>query len=353
MPVFVEDPAHLSKSRLRSDLIAHNVALPRAESKKEVYVGLYLKHIDQKNAADFSSDEEDQVEKVEEEAPEMLDPSGLTDDDLKATLLKHGVIAGPIVASTRALYESKLKKLLQPEAQQSLNGAEDAALYSDSEEEEDGDEEEDKESGSEQAGQEMVLQLEQTPETSQRACAPRHWEPSPKRNAGNVVESSTEWSRARCSQIPTGLSRTSSVAQPTGLGSGLPREPVTDIAKEMFPGTVPTPTGICATRRRSIKGAAGRPVVFKYPDTPVSPMTLERREVERRLVPIYIQILVFLIVTCLLYLIYLCVEDNSYNPFGALLDNLDQGSDGEDGLLLEPGTQDTLEPDPLSGQETV
>lgn len=61
MPRFVENPSHLSKSRLKSDLVAHNVALPPAMSKKEVYVGLHLQHIDHKNAADFSSDEEDQV----------------------------------------------------------------------------------------------------------------------------------------------------------------------------------------------------------------------------------------------------------------------------------------------------
>lgn len=58
---FVEQPAHLSKSRLKSDLVAHNVALPPAASKKAVYVELHLKHIDQKNAADFSSDEEDRA----------------------------------------------------------------------------------------------------------------------------------------------------------------------------------------------------------------------------------------------------------------------------------------------------
>lgn len=58
---FVEEPAHLSKSRLKSDLVAHNVALPPAASKKAVYVELHLKHIDQKNAADFSSDEEDRA----------------------------------------------------------------------------------------------------------------------------------------------------------------------------------------------------------------------------------------------------------------------------------------------------
>lgn len=60
MPQF-DDPARLSKCRLKSDLVAHNVALPPANSKKEVYVELHLKHIEQqKHAAEFSSDEEDQ-----------------------------------------------------------------------------------------------------------------------------------------------------------------------------------------------------------------------------------------------------------------------------------------------------
>ena len=64
MSQFVENPAHLSKSRLKSDLVAHDVALPPSKSKKEVYVGLHLQHIGQKNAVDFSSDEEDQVQDV-------------------------------------------------------------------------------------------------------------------------------------------------------------------------------------------------------------------------------------------------------------------------------------------------
>lgn len=72
MPLFKEDPAHLSKSRLKSDLVAHNVALPPAKSRKEVYVELHLKHVDQKNAADFSSDEEDQGEDVAVSLIELL-----------------------------------------------------------------------------------------------------------------------------------------------------------------------------------------------------------------------------------------------------------------------------------------
>ncbi|CAK6963901.1 LEM domain-containing protein 1 [Scomber scombrus] len=458
MPVFVEDPAHFSKSRLKSDLIAHNVALPPSKSKKEAYVELHMKHVDQKHAADFSSDEEDQVQEVaEEEDPddtEMPDPSGLTDDDLRAALLVHGVKAGPIVASTRALYEQKLRKLLQSDGHDKMNGTEKAVLYSDSEEEEENGEEDDEESGSEGAKQETVEQSGQTqkesrqvellfqkggyvypqcflPSSRLRARASRHREPSTKWNSGNVLKSS-EQGRSRCSQIPAGISRASSVDQRSGLGSGvpsasqsvmcndsfpsrkfsitemveegsltcflmesqtslspnvdterefngsnvqehwsrsnrldmpavdkknhsvyytpeastyerktkLPPEPVKDIYKDLIPDTKTTPTGIHATRRRPIKGAAGRPIQYAYPDTPASPTTLERREVERRLVPIHIQILVFFIVASLLYFIYACIEDNSFNPFVALLDILSQESDIKEGLLLQAETQD-------------
>lgn len=84
-----------------------------------------------------------------------------------------------------------------------------------------------------------------------------------------------------------------------------------------------------ATRRRPIKGAAGRPVQFVYPDTPISPTTLERREMTRRLVPIHIQILVFLVNVVLLYLIYVFVDDDSLDSVGTLLDDLNQFSDSE------------------------
>lgn len=89
-----------------------------------------------------------------------------------------------------------------------------------------------------------------------------------------------------------------------------------------------------ATRRRPIKGAARRPVQFKYPDLPASPMTLQRQALERRLVPLWAQILVFLILTCLLYLIYSAMEHSSNHPFVALLDNLSMGTETE-GLLLQ------------------
>ncbi|XP_060913595.1 LEM domain-containing protein 1 isoform X1 [Labrus mixtus] len=452
MPLLKEDPSYLSKSRLKSDLVAHNVALPPAKSKKDIYVELHLKHIDQKHAADFSSDEEDQIHDVEDADPEVTeipDPSGLTDDDLKTALLAHGVKAGPIVASTRALYEKKLRTLMQSNGKDHLNGAEKGVLYSDSEEEEGDEEEDDRDSGSEGEKEEAVEQEGQAqqersqvktyfqkggfvypqcflPSSRLRAQHPRNKEPTPKWNSVNALKSS-ERCRTQCSQIPTGNSIGSSVDQLSGLRSGVtsgsqsvmpndgssfssqafsitqmveemesrvslstsadtesglngsnvqdnwsrssrldmliqdkynmknktlyytpevspckgakkpPQEPVRDVFEDMFPNT-PTPTGIYASRRKPIKGAAGRPIQYAYPDSPASPTTLQRREVERRLVPIHIQIGVFLTVACLLYLIFVCVDDSSLSPVMALLDSLTQESDSKEGLQAE--TQD-------------
>uniref|UniRef100_A0A3Q2Q9T2 LEM domain containing 1 n=1 Tax=Fundulus heteroclitus TaxID=8078 RepID=A0A3Q2Q9T2_FUNHE len=426
---FVEDPAQLSKSRLKSDLVAHHVALPPAASKKELYVELHLKHIDQSNCADFSSDDEDPVHDVVGEDPEnatVLDPSALTDKDLKDLLLKHGVKAGPIVASTRAVYEKKLRKLLQSGGKEELNEAENAVLYSDSDEEEEGDEnkEEQEEPEGEQEQTAEALKLNQQ-RCNKRPCPLKQNEWSSKRNSKNAVRSS-EQTREHRSQIPAGISKVS-IAQHSGLRSGVPsgsqsvvsngcssrssqafsitemvvemesrtsptvcsdkelshsskqehrsrssrllkevedkdiivdqavrytpkdstcvkdtkppQEPENDILKEIFPDTNATPTGIYATPRRPIKGAAQRPIQYAYPKTPVSPTTLERREVERRLVPIYIQILVFFTVVYVLYVISVIVEDGS--SVMPLLESLNQWSDSEEGSPALDETQDT------------
>uniref|UniRef100_A0A3B4YLV1 LEM domain containing 1 n=1 Tax=Seriola lalandi dorsalis TaxID=1841481 RepID=A0A3B4YLV1_SERLL len=324
-------------------------------------------------------------EREKPEDAEMPDPSGLTDDDLKAALLVHGVKAGPIVASTRALYERKLSKLLQSDGHYQLNGAEKGILYSDSEEEEENGEEEDAESGAEKEKQtveqsdqgqqessqvpsgsqlvmasscsssssqtfsitEMVEEMESQRSLSTRTNTERELKWS------NVQE---HWSRSNRLDVPVVDKCTmtnQSVyytpgASPHEWGMKLPQEPVKDTFKDIFSNAETTPTGIYATRRRPIKGAAGRPVQYAYPDTAVSPTTLERREVERRLVPILIQVLVFLIVVCVLYLIYVCLWDTSFSPFVALLDSLNQMSDSEEGLLLQTEVQDTPAP---SGQE--
>ncbi|XP_030217846.1 LEM domain-containing protein 1 isoform X8 [Gadus morhua] len=320
MPVFEEDPAQLSKSRLKSDLVAHNVTLPTEKSKKDVYVGLYLKHIDAKNAADFSSDEEDQVvnqghvvachqEDTPEEKPsavDMLDVNGLTDDELKASLLKHGLNAGPIVASTRALYERRLLKILQSNmpSEPTVNGAGDTNAYSDSEEE--GDEEgQDEDSDSNDSRQEDILTLELSPENDKQPEQPK-WELCTPKNE-------------------------SAYYTPNASYKQTVKEGLTVVPTRLYPPAVPIPTGITATCRRPIKGAAGRPVLYKYPEAPpTSATTLERREVDARLVPVYAQVLVFLAIACLLYLVYACMEENPYHPLLPLLDGLSEALESQE-----------------------
>lgn len=63
MAEFLTDPSVLTKDKLKSALVANNVALPNGEQRKGVYVELYLKNLTSQNkrsgSADaFSSDEE-------------------------------------------------------------------------------------------------------------------------------------------------------------------------------------------------------------------------------------------------------------------------------------------------------
>nr|XP_054601653.1 LEM domain-containing protein 1 isoform X8 [Nothobranchius furzeri] len=274
----------LTEEPVRPLKVSHHVQQPPAASRKKGDLQQQLKHIHLSQAAGFSSDEDDPeqdgaVSGSDPKEAERLDPSDLTDDALRVTLLKYGVKPGPVVASTRALYERKLRTLLQPSGPEELNEAEIGILYSDSEGEEEKDERhEDKASGSEQDDREAAEMSDQTKPPS----------------------------------------------------SKLPREPVQDVLKDLFPNTRTIPTGLYAAPRRPIKGAAGRPVQLAYPDPPVSPTTQERLEVQHRLVPAYIQILVFFTVVCVLYFIYVNVGDR--NPGLALLESLNQWSEGEEGV---------------------
>lgn len=72
----------------------------------------------------------------------------------------------------------------------------------------------------------------------------------------------------------------------------------------------------------------------------LSPTTLERQEIQQRLVPLWVQIMVFLLVACLLFLIYSSIEEPLSSPFTALLDGL------HDAALIatsqdSPATDDT------------
>uniref|UniRef100_A0AAQ6IPT7 Thymopoietin a n=1 Tax=Anabas testudineus TaxID=64144 RepID=A0AAQ6IPT7_ANATE len=171
MPEYLDDPSVLTKDKLKSELLAHNVELPSGNPTKDVYVHLYLKNLTAQNKKHgtattldaFSSDEElpppvvsnrsrssgrKATRKTDKVRPDELDVTALTDEGLRDELLKHGVNVGPIVATTRKLYEKKLQKLLddgpaqppQPqlvltEIQVNHNGNSESDLYSDKEDE--------------------------------------------------------------------------------------------------------------------------------------------------------------------------------------------------------------------------
>ena len=64
MSGFLEDPSVLTKEKLKSELLAHNVQLPSGDQRKDVYVQLYLKTLTLQNQEKsqvtdtFSSDED-------------------------------------------------------------------------------------------------------------------------------------------------------------------------------------------------------------------------------------------------------------------------------------------------------
>lgn len=80
---------------------------------------------------------------------------------------------------------------------------------------------------------------------------------------------------------------------------------------------------------------------FKYPDTPLSPNSEDQQEVQRRQVPLWVQLVIFLIVTLLLYVIYSAMEDSLENPLTLLLEGLNQAAEVIEGELAAPAVEDT------------
>ncbi|CAM9359388.1 unnamed protein product [Lampetra planeri] len=160
MPGFAEDPQLLTKEKLKRELVAHKVALPAGEHKKEVYVRLYHRHVAPTSGADFSSDEEDDSgaapslhgadgvsssDGVSKFPGGYVDVSSLSNAELARKIREFGVSPGPIVATTRKLYEKKLLRLLEhgdaapstaAAGSSGVNGSLQTDNYSDTEEDE-------------------------------------------------------------------------------------------------------------------------------------------------------------------------------------------------------------------------
>ncbi|KAM7114283.1 thymopoietin isoform 4-T4 [Molossus nigricans] len=404
MPEFLEDPSVLTKEKLKSELVANNVTLPAGEQRKDVYVQLYLQHLTARNRPplaaganskgppDFSSDEEREptpvlgagaaaagrsraavgrkatkkTDKPRLEDKDDLDVTELTNEDLLDQLVKYGVNPGPIVGTTRKLYEKKLLKLREQgtESRSSTplptisssentrqNGSNDSDRYSDNEED-----------------SKIELKLEKREPLKGRAKTPvilkqRRVEHNQSYSQAGITE--TEWTSGSSKGGPLqALTRESTrgsrrtprkrvdtsehfridgaiISESTPIAETImassnetlvgekteERRLERDILKEMFPFEASTPTGISASCRRPIKGAAGRPLEFsdfrmeesfsskyipKY--VPLADVKSEKTK-KGRSIPMWIKILLVVVVAIFLFLVYQAMETNQVNPF--------------------------------------
>ncbi|XP_056596704.1 thymopoietin b [Triplophysa dalaica] len=256
MAQFHEDPALLTKEKLKSELIANNVPLPSADSKKDVYVQLYLKNLTVLNktrasppADTFSSDDEDSsrvtgkkaTRKTDRAREDEKDASSLTDEELNIQLQKYGVLTGPIVASTRKLYEKKLQQFLdQPLVETTLPEPETAipeavTIKADGN----------------QNGNTLSSEDQYSDKEDDFVPEPVPVASKPVRSRGKPPVTTRTGSRQRAKvQVEE---TTATGLQKTSVDGG-------DALKEMFPNEHRTPTGMMATCRKPIHGAAGRPV---------------------------------------------------------------------------------------------
>ncbi|XP_047644184.1 thymopoietin isoform X4 [Phacochoerus africanus] len=376
MPEFLEDPSVLTKEKLKSELVANNVTLPAGEQRKDVYVQLYLQHLTARNRPtlaaganskgppDFSSDEEREptpvlgsgaaaagrsraavgrkatkkTDKPRLEDKDDLDVTELTNEDLLDQLVKYGVNPGPIVGTTRKLYEKKLLKLREqgtesrsstplPTISSSVentrqNGSNDSDRYSDNEED-----------------SKIELKLEKREPLKGRAKTPvtlkqRRVEHNQvvNRVTGNFKHAAPILPITEFSDIPRRTPKKPLTRAEVGEKTE-ERRVERDILKEMFPFEASTPTGISASCRRPIKGAAGRPLelsdfrmeesfsskyIPKY--VPLADVKSEKTK-KGRSIPMWIKILLFVVVAIFLFLVYQAMETNQGNPFYQFISN--------------------------------
>ncbi|XP_040449995.1 thymopoietin isoform X2 [Falco naumanni] len=111
-----------------------------------------------------------------------------------------------------------------------------------------------------------------------------------------------------------------------------------DILKEMFPYEVSTPTGISASCRRPIKGAASRPIehsdfrmeesfskyAAKY-GTSTDIKSEKPPTKKERSIPLWIKVLLFVVISVFLVLVYQSMETNQGNPFSEYLNMVSRG----------------------------
>ncbi|XP_031725760.1 thymopoietin a isoform X2 [Anarrhichthys ocellatus] len=384
MSEYLDDPSVLTKDKLKSELLANNVELPSGNPTKDVYVQLYLKKLtahNKKHAATldaFSSDEElpppvvysrsrssgrKATRKTDKVRPDEMDVTMLTDEGLRDELLKHGVDVGPILASTRKLYEKKLQrmlddgpaqppKLLLTEIQVNHNGNSESDLYSDKEDEVTPEPEPVAEPEPAPVVERPVRSRGKTPVTTRTRSSQHHT-----LRVEDVGLSLPKANQDSCQQPATLLNTALLEVEKIAASDQTPKVEK-EVLKELFHSDINSPTGITATCRRPIRGAARRPVtssdlwndenhlfstkttktatssssytesctvnrVSSLPPPSSSSRLLSaappagQTKAAYRSVSLWIKLLLLAILAAFLFLVYQAMETNTINPFTA------------------------------------
>ncbi|XP_075712888.1 thymopoietin isoform X2 [Rhinoderma darwinii] len=317
MTEYLEDPSVLTKEKLKNELIANNIVLPSGDQRKDVYVQLYRQHLTSRNRAtpDFSSDEEREstplrsrgrppgrkatkkTDKPTVEGTNEQDITSLSNEALKEELLKYGYKPGPVLGSTRKVYEQRLLKLKEQAevpsvappvadlstADNKQNGNTDSGQYSDNDE----------------------------PKTDLTFESREPLRSKPKAQVTSQIK------RLEQNEIIE-----KSFAEE--------KREERDVLKEMFPYEASTPTGISASCRRPIKGAAGRPFNIKdYKDYKLEESysskyiskyqpVMEAKTAKGksgRSIPMWIKLLILVILVVLAVFVYQAMEPNEGDTF--------------------------------------
>uniref|UniRef100_A0A8B9Q7W1 LEM domain-containing protein n=1 Tax=Apteryx owenii TaxID=8824 RepID=A0A8B9Q7W1_APTOW len=361
----------------------------------------------------FSTKATKKTDKPRPEEKDNLDVTELSNEDLQEQLAKYGMNPGPIVATTRKLYEKKLLKLMEhgPEQKSAVplptitsssenarqNGNNDSDQYSDNEEDpktelrlekreplkaktkapvglkqrrgvehnqtysQDGVTETVWTSGSSKSGplqafcRESTRVSRRTPRKRVDATAQLPVDDAVMSESTPIAETILTASNEtlvvnRVSGNFKHAAPTLSISEFSDMPRRTPKKPLMtaevlerthaeerrverDILKEMFPYEVSTPTGISASCRRPIKGAASRPIelsdfrmeesfsskyVPKYGTS--TDIKSEKPPIKKeRSIPLWIKILLFVVVSVFLLSVFQSMETNQGNPFSKYL----------------------------------
>ncbi|XP_072281140.1 LEM domain-containing protein 1 isoform X3 [Pyxicephalus adspersus] len=257
-----------------------------------------------------------------------MDVKRLSNTELKEQLLKHGVNPGPILPSTRGVYEKKLQQLLEKIRLQE-NGDAHQDQYSDSDDE-----------GS-QCNNSMGLSNGVKDEENGAILNNYNHTNIPACIAAEFNQArSTLGDDFSVTKMLKQMDRRSSLGQALGnknkdgknwTSNGQSGDAPSDFSELLSQSAL----GMSATRRKPIKGAAGRPIQFQYDDiVKRAKMKEQSKEIQeekkkQRLVSIPMQITIFVLVAFIV-LVLLTMESSPENPFEPLT--------AEDTKLQQPFT---------------